>query len=428
MKPAMAAPPRPSAEVVQLGRLELRPAERRLFLDGRELVLGSRAFSLLCALVARRERVVNKDELIDEVWPGLVVEENNLQVQVSALRKALGPQAITTLPGLGYRFTFAATGTTGADGTADAADAAQVMPSPPAPTSSRPAAAAARLLVVEDNRVTRLLLARTLELMGHAVTTADNGRTALAMLREGRCDLLLLDLELPELSGIQLLEARSGDAWLLDTPVIVTSAQDGVETVARCIELGADGYLHKPVNPVLLKAWLESSLARKALRDLQRGGAAGMKLDDAPAEPLAADMTVLAVRLRGLDSLDSGSSAAAALALMGDWCTLMFDAIREHGGAVRQCRGDSLLATFSGLSASAAAATRAAQDMAAMVEQFNTERGGRGSSGTAALTLRVGSASGYVLVGPVGSKGPLPGGVCACAGAAVDAALAQLAS
>lgn len=77
----------------------------QLLVDGRPAALGSRAFEVLLALIERRDRVVTKNELLDVVWPGLVVEENNLQVQVSALRKLLGPQAIATIPGRGYRFT-----------------------------------------------------------------------------------------------------------------------------------------------------------------------------------------------------------------------------------------------------------------------------------------------------------------------------------
>ena len=74
---------------------------------GRPVGLGARAFDVLLALVERRDRIVAKNELLDSVWPGLVVEENNLQVQISSLRKALGPQAIATIPGRGYRFTAA---------------------------------------------------------------------------------------------------------------------------------------------------------------------------------------------------------------------------------------------------------------------------------------------------------------------------------
>lgn len=89
------------------GRVALRPAQRQLLIDGQPAVLGARAFDLLLALVENRDRLVSKNELLDLVWPGLVVEENNLQVHVSALRKLLGPQAIATIPGRGYRFTLA---------------------------------------------------------------------------------------------------------------------------------------------------------------------------------------------------------------------------------------------------------------------------------------------------------------------------------
>jgi len=89
------------------GSIEVRFAERQLLIDGKPASVGARAFDLLAALIERRERVVLKKELLDLVWPGLVVEENNLQVHVTALRKLLGPRSITTVPGLGYRFTFA---------------------------------------------------------------------------------------------------------------------------------------------------------------------------------------------------------------------------------------------------------------------------------------------------------------------------------
>ena len=88
----------------RFGRFELRPATRQLLVDEQPATLGTRAFDVLLALVERRDRLVTKNELFDLVWPGLVVEENNLQVQVSALRKLLGPDAIATVSGHGYRF------------------------------------------------------------------------------------------------------------------------------------------------------------------------------------------------------------------------------------------------------------------------------------------------------------------------------------
>ena len=89
----------------RFGRIEVRPGERQLLVGGEQAKLGARAFDLLLALVERRERVVSKNELLDLVWPGLVVEENNLQVHISTLRKLLGSTVIATIPGRGYHFT-----------------------------------------------------------------------------------------------------------------------------------------------------------------------------------------------------------------------------------------------------------------------------------------------------------------------------------
>src|SRR5437867_13288165 len=129
---------------------------------------------------------------------------------------------------------------------------------------------AARLLVVDDNKVNRLLLMRSLELQGHSVASAENGRVALDMLRRESFDLLLLDMEMPEMDGFQVLEQLVKDLQLRDLPVIVTSSLEGIENVVRCIELGAEDYLPKPVNPVLLKARIGASLEKKRLRDQQK--------------------------------------------------------------------------------------------------------------------------------------------------------------
>jgi predicted ATPase/DNA-binding winged helix-turn-helix (wHTH) protein len=90
----------------RFGTVEVRPGERQLLVEGRPAAVGARAFDLLLALIEQRDRVVSKDELLERVWPGLIVEENNLQVQVSTLRKVLGAQAVSTIPGRGYRFTL----------------------------------------------------------------------------------------------------------------------------------------------------------------------------------------------------------------------------------------------------------------------------------------------------------------------------------
>ena len=106
------------AAVFRFGNVEVDAAQRRVRVNGQPVSLGARAFDVLLALIERRDRVVSKDELLDVAWPGLVVEQGNVQVQVSALRAAIGRDAIATVQGFGYRFTLAAD-----DGPADAPSA-----------------------------------------------------------------------------------------------------------------------------------------------------------------------------------------------------------------------------------------------------------------------------------------------------------------
>ncbi|HVO90188.1 MAG TPA: winged helix-turn-helix domain-containing protein, partial [Casimicrobiaceae bacterium] len=118
-------------------RFEVRTTERLLLIDGAPAKLGARAFDVLQALYEHRERLVTKNELFEIVWPGVVVEENNLQVQISTLRKLLGPCAIATIPGRGYRFTGVSedTSSPGGDAALFAPDA-QPRRAPPAPSPS----------------------------------------------------------------------------------------------------------------------------------------------------------------------------------------------------------------------------------------------------------------------------------------------------
>jgi len=417
------------------GRFEIVAAERRLLHEGKAVALGSRAFDLLAALVERRARIVPKEELIEVVWPGLVVEDNNLQVQISALRKVLGANAIATVPGRGYRFTMAggvapSPSPPRAGGDAGArervAPPASVAPAPP--SSSSAPTLGAHLLVADDNKVNRLLLCRTLELLGHRVVTVENGRLALERLRAERFDLLLLDLEMPELDGFGLLEQRADDATLRQVPVIVTSSLEGVAQIARCIELGADDYLHKPVDPTLLRARVEASLERKRLRDREQEllerlapGAAAHR-EPSAALPAGARFvaTMLMARLHGVEAMAILQPAEETLELVNGWATLMVDALASHGGRIHQMTGDGLAAVFT----DPLAAAHAALEMAEMSTLFAADRA---ASGKATVVLAVGLATGEIVAGFAGTPRQA---AYACIGAAVRQAteLAALAA
>jgi len=127
------------------------------------------------------------------------------------------------------------------------------------------------VLVVDDDKINRDLLSRQLKRQGHDVTTAENGRRALEMMRAQPFDLVLLDIMMPEMDGYQVLEHLKADAALRHIPVIVVSAVSDLESVVRCIGLGAEDYLFKPFNRVLLKARVDASLEKKRLRDEEQG-------------------------------------------------------------------------------------------------------------------------------------------------------------
>ena len=272
---------------------------------------------------------------------------------------------------------------------------------------------AARLLVVDDNKVNRLLLTRNLELQGHSVASAENGRVALEMLRREGFDLLLLDMEMPEMDGFQVLEQLVNDRQLRDLPVIVTSSLEGVENVVRCIELGAEDYLSKPVNPVLLKARIGASLEKKRLRDQQKelmrrfatpeveedletsGFSLGGKLVHA---------SVMFSDIRGFTSLAESQPPEETIELLNTYYELMFDAISGHGGVVTLMMGDGLMSVFGApvpVTEHEESAVHAAQEMVELIGLFNVERE---AAGKPPIRIGIGIASGEMVAGYTGTN------------------------
>jgi signal transduction histidine kinase len=125
------------------------------------------------------------------------------------------------------------------------------------------------ILVVDDNKMNRIKLSRSLEVQGFTVGLAEGGQQALDLLKIESFDVVLLDIVMPGMDGYQVLERIKGDPQLRDIPVIVISALDETESAVRCIEMGAEDYLPKSFDPVLLRARLTASLQKKNLRDLE---------------------------------------------------------------------------------------------------------------------------------------------------------------
>ena len=271
----------------------------------------------------------------------------------------------------------------------------------------------ARLLIADDNKVNRLLLARSVELHGHRVASAENGRVALELLRREPFDLLLLDMEMPEMDGFQVMEQLAADAQLRDLPVIVTSSLEGLAHIVRCIELGADDYLHKPVNQVLLKARIDSSLEKKRLRDQQKELIKRFATSEVAADLQQSGFalggrrvhgTVMFCDIRGFTAIVESQPPEETIELLNVYYTLMFEAIAAQGGVVNQMIGDGLMAIFGAplpLPEPALAAVRAALDMIEMIELLNAERAAQAKP---PIAIGIGIATGEMIAGYTGTQ------------------------
>jgi serine phosphatase RsbU (regulator of sigma subunit) len=123
-----------------------------------------------------------------------------------------------------------------------------------------------RILIVDDNETNRDLLSRQIEAQGYQAITAADGKQAIKMIQTGSYDLILLDIIMPELDGYEVLKWIRNSPWRY-LPTIMISALDEMDSVVRCIEMGAEDYLAKPFNPILLKARVGACLEQKRLRD-----------------------------------------------------------------------------------------------------------------------------------------------------------------
>lgn len=270
-----------------------------------------------------------------------------------------------------------------------------------------------RLLVVDDNKVNRLLLGRGLEQHGHRVAFAENGRQALDMLHKGEFDLMLLDIQMPEMDGYQVLEKVASELELRDIPVIVTSALEELDSVVRCIEMGAEDYLIKPVNPVLLKARIGAGLEKKRLRDQQRElirrFATAEVAQDLEESGFSlggrfVEATAMFSDIRGFTTLAESQSPADTIELLNTYYTLMFEAISGQGGVVNQMVGDGLMAIFGApipLANHGEQAVRAALEMIEMIDLFNIDQV---AAKHPKIQIGIGIATGQVIAGYTGTQ------------------------
>ncbi len=269
------------------------------------------------------------------------------------------------------------------------------------------------ILVVDDNRVNSLLLSRGLEQQGHTVLFAEHGREALDLLRSQHFDLMLLDVLMPDLDGYQVLAELKLDPHLRDIPVIMTSSLDELDSVVKCVEMGAEDYLPKPINRVLLNARITASLEKKRLRDQQRELISKFATKEVAEDLLTSgfslggkhvDASALFCDIRSFTTIAEGRDPAETIELLNDYYMLMMDAIGREGGIVNQMVGDGLMAIFGAplpRDGHRQQAVLAARQMVELIRLFNEERAAQDKM---QIQIGIGIASGQVVAGYTGTQ------------------------
>lgn len=279
------------------------------------------------------------------------------------------------------------------------------------------------ILIVDDNATNRDVLQRRLAREGYEVQCAADGRQALDMLAERSFDLVLLDIMMPVLNGYQVLERLKQSAALRDIPVIMISAIDEVDSIVRCIELGAEDYLPKPFNPVLLRARVAASLEKKRLRDREQAYLAELRIEREKSErlllnvlpaPIAAQLkeqpgviaesfaeaTILFADLVGFTQMSARVTPEALVHLLNEIFSAFDQLAARHGLEKIKTIGDCYMVA-AGLPTRrpdhAAAMAEMALDMQAALAAFNQTHDTQ-------LNTRTGINTGPVVAGIIGTS------------------------
>jgi class 3 adenylate cyclase len=281
------------------------------------------------------------------------------------------------------------------------------------------AIATGTILVVDDDRLNRSLLAKALTTAGHEVATAENGREALDAMRAAAPDVVLLDIVMPEVDGMSVLEQMKADPALRDVPVIMISALDDFESVVRCIELGAEDYLPKPFDAVLLRARINAGLNKRRIHELERARVHDVfarflpesivdeVLDRADGDVRLGGVrlvgTVLFTDLRGFTTFAERATPDEVIDVLNRFLSEMSDAVLDNGGTLVSYLGDGLLAVFGAPIERPDHADRALAAVREMLElrlpRFNDWLGPQ-----RAFEIGVGVNSGPLMSGNVGSE------------------------
>jgi adenylate cyclase len=298
-----------------------------------------------------------------------------------------------------------------------ATDLARSVSARAAPPGGEPG----RILVVDDLKTNRDLLARRLRRDGHSVTQAGSAVAALEILARSEFDLLLLDILMPGMNGIELLRRIKADARLHDVPVLMISGLKEEAAVLKCIAEGAEDYLPKPVNTVLLRARIHACLERRRWRERERRYVQQIRAEKDRANdlltailptPIVArlnggetviadrfdDATIIFADIVNFSPIAARTSPTVLLKRLGSLFSRFDDLAEQHGVEKIKTIGDAYMAAVGIPEPRADHAGRAVGFARALVDAV-----GRDEPSTA-LQLRVGIHSGSVVAGLIGRK------------------------
>lgn len=279
------------------------------------------------------------------------------------------------------------------------------------------------VLIVDDIETNRDLLARRLQRQGYSVVMAENGRQAIERLKEESVDVVLLDIMMPQMNGYEVLEHVKADPTMRHIPIIMISALDDIDSVVRCIELGAEDYLFKPFNPTLLKARIGACLEKKRLRDQEQAYLKCLQEEQEKSErlllsilpkPVAEQLkqnpgsiadsfpeaTVLFADIVGFTHLSTQRSPIELVTLLNNIFSA-FDQLADlHGLEKIKTIGDAYM-VVGGLPTPkpdhAEAIAAMALDMQEAIDKLNQETG-------ESVIIRVGISTGPVVAGVIGTR------------------------
>jgi len=283
-------------------------------------------------------------------------------------------------------------------------------------TTSKPGAGRSpgHILVVDDNRMNRLKLSRALVQQGHSAIEAEDGREALERLRSESFDLVLLDILMPEVDGFQVLREMKDDTVLRDVPVIVISALEEMDSVVKCIEMGAEEHLPKNFDPVLLNARIGASLEKKRLRDevveqlkfireifgkyVPESVAKQIVASKGVLEPKQLKATILFSDIENFTTTAESIPPKQVVQMLSEYFPAVIEPITRNGGVVNQFQGDAMLVTFNVPIEDPQHAEKAVKSALEIQEVLR----GRRFAGIE-LRTRIGINTGDVIAGNVGA-------------------------